>query len=190
MTHVKTHHPKQSLLMAKTDLESMLEKGWIGQAKMNGVRAQIHVIDDHPLYNIKAYNRRGSLLTGKMSPDIVDIIRTNFKPGDIFEAEWLRIRQALFIYEMVAKEGELLSSKNYAERYAMLPKIDSLPHVQTLPILDTPEDILAAYNDAETEGVVFKALNTPGFKDTSIIRCRKAELNDFTNGLANRQRDR
>lgn len=173
MRHIKTHHPKQSLLMAKTDLAKKLEGGWIGQAKMNGVRAQVHVTED----GLKVYNRRGSpLTTGKMTAEIVACIHANFNPGDVFEAEWLRIRQALFLYEMVAVGGKVLDSKTYEQRYALLPQIDCLPHVKTLPILDTPEEILAAYNDSDTEGVVFKALHTPGFKDTSVIRLTKSEL--------------
>jgi len=47
MKHIKTQHPKQSIMMDRIDLQAkLLDRGWIGQAKMNGVRAQVHVGKD------------------------------------------------------------------------------------------------------------------------------------------------
>jgi len=57
----------------------------------------------------------------------------------------------------------------------MLPQVYRSDCVETLPLYRTVERCLEALARPEPwiEGLVFKALSTPGFADTSVIRCRR-----------------
>ena len=61
------------------------------------------------------------------------------------------------------------------ERWKQLPRAFLSPHVTVLPLIPDLEGCLKAIRSSEprVEGLVFKSTRTPGFSDTSIVRCRK-----------------
>ena len=79
------------------------------------------------------------------------------------------------MFDILKRDGKLLRTLSYADRYALLPKSYISPHVKTLPLITTSAKCMQILDgdEAHVEGLVFKAPNVKGFEDTSIIRCRK-----------------
>lgn len=170
-------HPKTEISPTLEAVSKILKAGWIGQMKIHGHRAQIHMSAD-PDDDVIAYNRQGRPHKMLLPDKIASELRRIFNPEKgwtVIDAEWLKPEGKLFVFDMLKKDDKLLRRLSYGERYKQLPRAYISPHVKTLPILTSPEkcmDVLAT-PDAYIEGLVFKSLNTKGFEDTSIVRCRK-----------------
>lgn len=172
---IKAMHPKAEIQATRPAVEKMLKLGWIGQTKIHGHRAQIHLSNDEaPI----VYNRQGKphkmLLPKEIAKELIRI----FNPGEdwtVLDAEWLKPEGKLYIFDILKKDGKSLSRLTYDERFKLLPREYISPHVQTLPILTTVEKCMAllAKEDEHIEGLVFKSMTTKGFSDTAIVRCRK-----------------
>lgn len=174
---IKAMHPKTEISPTLPAVSKILKAGWVGQMKIHGHRAQIHISSD-PKENVIAYNRQGQqhkmLVPDKMAKEL----RRIFAPEEgwtVIDAEWLKPEGKLFVFDILKKDDKLLRRLSYGERYALLPRSYISPHVKTLPLLQTPEkcmDVLAT-SEEHIEGLVFKSLTTKGFADTAIVRCRK-----------------
>ena len=171
---IKTYHPKKSILPDRDAIKRILNAGWVTQAKMDGARAQIHILDG----KVINYTRRGTLHTSKLSQEIVGQLLELFSPGDVVEGEWLRSQQTLYLFDMIKTEGTVLKQLNYFDRYNKLPRCYG--PVSLLPIVTDLDQAMQILDSDDTEGLVFKSLTSKGFSDTSIVRCRKHGMDFHT----------
>lgn len=174
---IKAMHPKTEISPTPTAIEKILKAGWVGQMKVHGHRAQIHLSAD-PEEDTIAYNRQGRPHKMLLPGEIVHELRRIFdlKSGwTVLDSEWLKPEKKLFIFDILKANDKLLRSLTYGERWKLLPTLYISPHIQTLPLLTTLEKCIHILKRPEDhiEGLVFKSLHTKGFEDTSIIRCRK-----------------
>lgn len=174
---IKAMHPKTEIQPTAAAIDKILKAGWVGQMKVHGHRAQIHLSAGAPIGPI-VYNRQGRPHKKLLPDDITQELRRIFELHDgwtVIDAEWLKPEEKLFIFDILKLDGKLLRTLSYRERYALLPRSYISPHVQTLPLLTTQAKCLEILNRPEDyiEGLVFKALASKGFSDTSIVRCRK-----------------
>lgn len=171
---IKAMHPKTELKPSREAIEKILKLGWAGQMKIHGHRAQIHLSrNEEPL----AYNRQGRLHKILLPNEIVKELIRIVEPKEgwtVIDTEWLKPERKLFIFDILKKDDKSLSRLTYSDRYKLLPRSYLSPHVQTLPLLLTVEKCMNVLhkNDEHIEGLVFKSMNTKGFSDTGIIRCR------------------
>jgi len=174
---IRAMHPKAQVRPYPESIQKILEKGWIAQTKIHGHRAQLHVPADESL-SVRAYNRQGNLHKLALAPKIEAEIRRVFAPKlgwNVLDAEWLKPEKKIFVFDFLKKEGKLLRHLTYPERWKLLPRAYLSPHLQTLPLIQDLKGCLAILQKDEPhiEGLVFKSSTTPGFSDTSIVRCRK-----------------
>jgi ATP-dependent DNA ligase len=170
-------HPKTEISPTEASVAKILKAGWVGQTKIHGHRAQIHLSADEADEPI-AYNRMGKPHKKLLPDEIVAELRRILKPREgwtVVDAEWLKPEGKLFLFDVLKRDGESLRSLTYSERFALLPRLYISRHVQTLPLLTSVEKCMAvlASRDEHVEGLVFKAPGSKGFEDTSIVRCRK-----------------
>lgn len=172
---IKAMHPKTELKATRPAVEKILKMGWIGQTKIHGHRAQIHLSPkDEPI----AYNRQGKVHKKLLPKEIVAELMRVIDPQDdwtVIDAEWLKPENKLYIFDILKKDGKSLARMTYGERFALLPRAYLSPYIQTLPILRTVEKCMEVFekDDEHIEGLVFKSMTTKGFSDTGIVRCRK-----------------
>jgi ATP-dependent DNA ligase len=175
--YIKAMHPKTEISPTLASVEKILKAGWAGQMKVHGHRAQIHLSADASEEAI-AYNRMGRPHKKLLPDEIVAELRRIFKPREgwtVIDAEWLKPEGKLYVFDVLKLDGQSTRSMTYAERHRLLPRLYISRHVQTLPLLTSADKCmeLLASRDEHVEGLVFKALNSKGFEDTSIVRCRK-----------------
>lgn len=172
---IKAMHPKTEVSPTLPSVQKLLKSGWVGQMKIHGHRAQIHLNEgEDPI----VYNRQGKPHKKLLPPEIAEeLFRIlDLKRGwTVLDAEWLKPENKLFIFDILKSNDELLRKFTYEERYKLLPRSYISPYIQTLPVLTTVEKCMAVLETTEEyiEGLVFKSLKTKGFEDTSIVRCRK-----------------
>jgi hypothetical protein len=176
-TYIRAMHPKTGIRASREAIQKTLSAGWIGQLKIHGHRAQIHIPAD-PKLPVLAYARHGGLHKKLLPDEMVAEIRRVFAPErgwNVIDTEWLKPEGKLFVFDLLRKDGKILSGLTYPERWKLLPKHFISPHMSILPLLTTLEKCLEAMAnpDEHIEGLVFKASTRTGFADTSIIRCRK-----------------
>ncbi|MBX9767261.1 MAG: hypothetical protein K2X47_08325 [Bdellovibrionales bacterium] len=174
---IKAMHPKTEISPSLASVEKILKLGWVGQMKIHGHRAQIHLSAD-PSEEAIAYNRQGRPHKMLLPDTIVEELRRvlNLKIGwTVLDAEWLKPESKLFIFDVLKLDGKLLRTMSYPERYKLLPRLYISKYLQTLPLLTTPAKCMEvlARSEEHIEGLVFKSSTTKGFEDTSIVRCRK-----------------
>lgn len=174
---IRAMHPKTEISATPAAIEKILRAGWVGQMKIHGHRAQIHLPADTGEEPI-AYNRQGRRHAKLLPEKIIKELRRVFHPESgwtVIDTEWLKPENKLFVFDVLKLNGESLRGLTYKERWEKLPKLYISPHVQTLPILTTLEKCLQVLASSEDyiEGLVFKAPFSKGFEDTSIVRCRK-----------------
>lgn len=174
---IKAMHPKTEISPSQASVEKILRAGWAGQIKIHGHRAQIHLSADAADEPI-AYNRQGRPHKKLLPDEIVAELRRILKPESgwtVVDAEWLKPEGKLYLFDVLKLNGESLRGLTYAERFQLLPRLYISPHVQTLPLLTSLEKCMEVLQsrDENVEGLVFKALHSKGFEDTSIVRCRK-----------------
>ena len=172
-SYIPAMHPKTEIAPTRASVEKTLKAGWLGQAKIHGHRAQIHLSATSAI----VYNRQGRTHAKALSPEIVAELRRLLPPREgfnVFDAEWLKPENKIYLFDLLKQDGRLLNRLTYRERHALLPRGFISPHVTTLPILTTVERCMEtlASEDPLIEGLVFKA-DRKGFEDTSIVRCRK-----------------
>lgn len=176
-TYIKAMHPKTEISSKPESLKKILAAGWVGQIKIHGHRAQIHLYEDESEETL-TYNRQGRLHKKLLPDEIVLELRRllNLKNGwTVLDCEWLKPENKLFIFDILKMNDENLRRLTYDERWHLLPKDYISPYVQTLPLLKTLDKCEAVLKSREEyiEGLVFKSLSTKGFEDTAIVRCRK-----------------
>lgn len=174
---IKAMHPKTEVSPTSASVEKLLRAGWAGQMKVHGHRAQIHLSAD-PADDVVAYNRQGRPHKKLLPPEIEAELRRilDLKTGwTAIDCEWLKPEGKLFLFDVLKLDGESTRRMTYEERWNLLPRAYISRHVQTLPLLTTAEKCIEVLKRTEehVEGLVFKALKSKGFEDTSIIRCRK-----------------
>jgi ATP-dependent DNA ligase len=170
-------HPKTEIRPERTAIKRILDQGWAGQLKIHGHRAQIHIPADATPVHV--YNRQGQFHAKLLPESLVSELRRIFGPKDgwtVLDAEWLKGTDRLFVFDILKREGSILDSMTYSQRWDLLPRVYSSESIETLPLLRTVDKCMDALEQAagmeHVEGLVLRALNTSGFSDTSIIRCR------------------
>jgi len=175
MKYLKGSHPKNSnLLVNYGTFDRIISRGWVGQRKMNGFRLECHVDVGG---EITAYTRQGTKHTRKMSEAInLSFLQLEPEKGtSVFDCEWVKPLNQVFLFDILAHEGKVLNKLTYQERYELLETVFKItPHMRLLPLYEAASDCIAqAKNRSKyVEGLVFKALNTKGWPDTSVVRCR------------------
>lgn len=173
-------HPKTEIKPTSEAIQKILDLGWVGQLKIHGHRAQIHISSD-PNEEIIAYNRQGRTHKKVIPTLMVSELRRLFTPAqgwNVIDTEWLKdkpdMEDRIYVFDFLKKENQSLGRLNFQERWKMLPRAYLSPVMQTLPILGTLQQCLTALEkpDVYIEGLIFKS-PSPGFEDTSIIRCRR-----------------
>ena len=169
-------HPKTEIRPRVDAIQRVLDAGWVGQLKIHGHRAQIHISAD-PQEPVTLYNRQGQVHKKDISPLMLSELRRVFGPTsgwNVLDGEWLKPEERIYVFDFIKQENLLLNRLNFQERWHKLPRAYLSPCLQTLPYLTTLAQCLEALAlpSENIEGLVFKSL-TPGFEDTSIIRCRK-----------------
>lgn len=178
-TFIKAMHPKSEILPEPSAIEKILGMGWVGQLKVHGHRAQLHIPSEKSA-KILAFNRQGKLhkktLSAKIEKEIFRLFRPS-KGWNVIDAEWLKEEEKIFVFDFLKKDGEILRKMTFPERHTLLPRAFISPHLLVLPIV---RDLAAclkilASEDPHTEGLVFKSTTSAGFSDTSIVRCRRRQ---------------
>lgn len=173
---IRPMHPKTEIRASSEAVRKILDAGWVGQLKIHGHRAQIH-ISSNSEDEILAYNRHGQLHKKEIPDVILTELRRVFLPAqgwNVIDAEWIKTKNRVYVFDFLKRENETLHRLNFQERWKLLPRSYISPTIQTLGILSTLETCLEALQKPEDwiEGLVFKS-SSPGFEDSSIIRCRK-----------------
>jgi ATP-dependent DNA ligase len=170
-------HPKTEISPSEASVSRILKAGWAGQTKIHGHRAQIHLSADEANAPI-VYNRMGKPHKMLLPDGITAELRRILKPESgwtVVDAEWLKPEGKLFLFDVLKLNDKNQRSLTYAERFVLLPRLYLSRHVQTLPLLTSVDKCMSVLQsrDEQIEGLVFKALHSKGFEDTSIVRCRK-----------------
>jgi ATP-dependent DNA ligase len=171
-------HPKTIVAPTRPAMQKVLDAGWWGQMKIHGHRAQIHIAADESLPPI-AYTRQGRPHTVPLPKEFLSELRRLLAPKNGYsavDAEWLKPAGKLYLFDYLKHNGQVLSAYTYAERYQLLPRVYRSSCIETLPILRSAEECLEVLARSEpwVEGLVFKSPTTVGFRDSAIVRCRKA----------------
>lgn len=173
---IRPMHPKAEIRPTSDSIAKVLESGWVGQLKIHGHRAQIH-IGSMPNEPILIFNRQGQIHKKEIPTTMESELRRLFTPKigwNVIDAEWLKGEDKLFVFDFIKRDSESLHRLPFLRRWELLPRAYLSPAIQTLGVLTSLEQCLAALDRDEDyiEGLVFKS-PSPGFEDTSIIRCRK-----------------
>lgn len=173
---IRAMHPRTAIQPKADAIARVLQSGWAGQWKIHGHRAQIHIPPPGD-GSCLAYNRQGALHRKKLPEEIDAELSRLFAREDgwtVIDSEWLKGEDRIFVFDILRAGGVLNSSLTYAERYEQIPRVYRSSCIETLPLLMTVSGCMAAVESAPefVEGLVFRALHTRGFQDTSIIRCR------------------
>jgi ATP-dependent DNA ligase len=172
---IKAMHPKTAIPPTRDAVKRILERGWWGQVKINGHRAQVHVPADEAL-DVVVYTRQGGAHKKALPPALAAELRRLFTPTDgwnVVDAEWDKPEDKLYVFDMLKFNGRVLDTMTFQDRFALLPRVYSSPSIETLAIvrsLDKCLEILAM-NESRIEGMVFKSPTTEGFQDSGIVRC-------------------
>lgn len=171
---LKPQHPKATVMPRLDAIQRIFALGWVGQAKMNGRRAQIHIL---PGEAIQAFTRQGAPHT-KPIPHEIDVLLHQWFGGTgptVLDAEWFPFDGKLYIFDALALDGKRLDRFSFPERHALLFKDFINPLIKVLPILKTAKEAWALLqgSDAAVEGIVLRSSASQGWPDTAIVRCRK-----------------
>lgn len=174
---INPQHPKASVPPIREDIEDFIRWGWWGQKKVDGYRCQIHITSKG---DIKYYTRQGSLHTRKVPDIISDQLKRHLTPSDgvnVFESEWQRQQEKIYLFDVLKLENILLNEKTFAERHDILRKdlFFIEPNISFLPVYKSVYQCMQVLNKDEDyiEGLVFKLPTNKGWKNDAILRCRK-----------------
>lgn len=173
---IRPIHPKTEIRPIPEAMSKFLAAGWVAQLKIHGHRAQIH-IPAAPQERIAVYNRQGQPHKKELPALMESELRRVFGPKsgwNTIDAEWLKNENRLFVFDFLKKEDLVLRRMSFLERWKLLPRAYISPCMQTLTIFTTLEECSEALkrDPQYIEGLVFKS-PSPGFEDSSIIRCRR-----------------
>lgn len=174
--YIRAPHPKTGITPSVESIQRILAQGWVGQTKIHGHRCQLHIPPEGR--EVVAFNRQGHKHALPLTPKMVDEILRLFRPEqgwNVIDAEWVKPKETIYIFDWLKQDGQLLSKLTYPERWELLPRAYLSPHLKTLPLLREVKDCLKVLEskDPLVEGLVFKSPSRAGFSDTSVIRCRK-----------------
>lgn len=172
---IRAPHPKTEIRPNSEAVKKVLDAGWVGQLKIHGHRVQLHIPSDEDT-KILAYNRQGQLHKQILSPAMEKEIRRLFTPStgwNVVEGEWLKPKEKIFLFDFLKEDGKTLERLSFQERWKKLPRDFISPHLKTLPLITSLEKCMEVLSKTQEdiEGLVFKS-QSPGYKDTSILRCR------------------
>ena len=175
---IKSMHPKTSILPERSTIQRILKLGWVGQKKIHGHRAQFHLSSSTD--EIFAYNRHGQQHKKKIPADLKNLLYEYMPVSEgwtVLDCEWLKKEGLVYVFDVLKHNGTALNHLSYRERFEFLPRFTK-HSVQTLPLIRSVDKCLEVLdsNEPYIEGLVFKSLSSKGFKDTSIIRCRKSGI--------------
>ncbi len=170
-------HPKAAIRANREAITKILAAGWVGQLKIHGHRAQIHIPSDRS-QGVVAYTRHGKRHSTPMPEGMISELFRIFSPlkgWNVIDAEWVKENKKLYVFDLIVQEGEALHRLTFPERWKRLSREYLSPHLATLPQLLTLEDCMKALQSTKpyVEGLVFKSIHSPGFEDRSIVRCRR-----------------
>lgn len=175
---IRSMHPKTQIKPEESAMRRILDQGWWAQMKIHGHRAQIHLASSNGEPTLIAYTRKGSLHTKEVPEELKGEIFRLFSPKEGWSAidcEWVKSQGKLYLFDYLKKDGHVLRSLNYRERYEMLPQVYQSDLIETLPVYKSVRQCLEVLFSPNplVEGLVFKSTHSPGFSDTAIVRCRK-----------------
>ncbi len=181
---IRPMHPKTAIRPKSDAIQKVLAAGWVGQLKIHGHRAQIHIPADRE-EEIIAFNRQGRVHKKTISDEMIAELRRIFTPSkawNVIDGEWIKGEDKLYVFDFLKREGQSLHRLNFLDRWKQLPRNYISPCIRTLGVFHTliqclkalehPNQMQDKFIDKYVEGLVFKS-PSPGFQDSSIIRCRK-----------------
>jgi ATP-dependent DNA ligase len=176
--YIRAMHPKTEIRPEATAIKKALGAGWVGQTKIHGHRAQIHLPADVAA-PVTVFNRQGRPHAKALPAALVAELRRLIPARDgftVLDAEWTKDDDHLYLFDVLRWEGKSLAALTYPERYELLPRVYSSESVTTLPLFTTVEQCLKVLGDPDpkVEGLVFKARRAKGFGDANVVRCRKS----------------
>lgn len=174
---IRPMHPKSEIRPDVAAIRRILNRGWCAQTKIHGHRAQIHIPADKTL-PLLVFNRHGAPHKKTLEPQLEAELRKCFTPSvgwNVIDSEWLKPEKKIYVFDFIKFQDKLLSHLTFPERWAILPRIFSSDCIEVLPLIHSANGCMEVLESQEEyiEGIVLKSLNTPGFQDTSIVRCRK-----------------
>jgi hypothetical protein len=156
-------HPKTEIRPTADSIRKILEAGWVGQLKIHGHRAQIHLpsseVDSGAADSeddVLVYNRQGQLHKKVLPPRLLFELQRIYTPSagwNVIDAEWIKSDDRIFVFDFLKREGQTLHRLNFQERWKRLPRAYVSPLIQTLPVL-TDLDVMAALVSG-AEGISF-----------------------------------
>lgn len=175
MKFMKQQHPTSGIQPDAETIKRIMATGWVGQKKINGRCAQIHVAATG---EVIAYTRHGDRHTLPLSQSIQQKLVQHFAPSQGFNVivgEWQPTIKMLFTFDTLAQEGERLDGLTFPERFKLLPRDFIDPEIQVLPLIKTLAAAMKVFEseDPYVEGMVFKSSTSKGWPDSAIIRCRR-----------------
>lgn len=178
MHFVRVYHPKKSIKPQRDAIARILTSGWCAQPKADGHQAQVHIDEE----DVVAWTRHGSKHTVPLPAEIKVELRRLFPVGTVVLGEWLKGEQRLCVFDLVAFAGEKLDREGFEARHervrSIFTRFMGMQHVTFLDRTNDPETAWMWLQNEAFEGIVLRSCNTPGFADTSIVRCRRAGM-DF-----------
>ena len=94
---IRPIHPKTEIRPDPGSIQKILDARWIGQLKIDGHRAQIH-ISANPNEPIRAFTRQGTFHKHPLSPSICKDLRRLFMPKEnwnVIDCEWVKASERL-----------------------------------------------------------------------------------------------
>jgi ATP-dependent DNA ligase len=173
---IRPIHPKTEIRPQPDAIARILKLGWVGQTKIDGHRAQVHIHADQSIKSI-AFNRQGQVHK-KHFPEALTYELRRILPINsgwtVIDCEWLKANDHLYLFDVIKLNDQLLKTMTYAERYNLLPQIYKSDLIETLALYKTTAKCMEVLESVgeHIEGLVFRAMNSKGFSDTSIVRCR------------------
>lgn len=157
-------YPKNSMEHNEKNMRWLLDRGWLGQKKINGKRITIHVTAKGVFY----LTRNGTKHTESV-PSILDkeFQRLSFC---VLEGEWLN--GSIFLFDVLSENGKTLSDMGYRERHKLLcRKFKYFGNPYVLPY-STSLVLLTKWMSEHIEGLVWRS-PLPGLDCSKIIRMLK-----------------
>ena len=180
---MNAQHPGSGSTLRPNDesVRKVIGYGWWGQKKINGFSWQAHISAQGELV---CFTRHGGKHTRQLQTEIKDQILTHLTPAtgwNVVVGEWQFTEKKMYLFDVLKLENESFQKMNYGERYKIL-KNDLFflsPNIEFLPVYRTVKQCLGVLEKAKTDktldGLVFKNPKTPGWQNTSIVRCLKGK---------------
>ena len=175
---LRAQHPKSTLMPRIDAFEMMIAAGMVGQRKVHGHRAQVHIGSDG---DVVAFTRQGTVHTSKLPGALIEHLADHYRPTEgwmVLDGEWQKQEGRLYLFDLIRLDrAPPLDHLGFVARHtALTTRFVIGPHLSLLPILRTVEACWAMIQDPSeyTEGLVFRSPDRAGFHDTSIARCRKS----------------